>query len=716
MAFVDLKNESLLPKIDISSLNEVRISDALKSCIQHMFETSGDVDNVKIMDFTSSIHVKKSGNTVIFPNQYFMIAACYFEYAITLVNYFSFFDKKIRDNKELERIIYEKDFDLLPTELFEEQNDRVLFINFLQSLGKDFVNKDNNSVKSRPTIDVFGSCMLNKISVPNASSSILGETIYYLSTNADVYIKLRNELIKENVLYTTDNAVGFLLFVLKKTLNVDTDFSLMADKFETTETYLTLNTFRFGRNKSNPPNRSSDWDPSISWKYKEKEYSSNKEITPKEMIDKFFPQYNESYRKRFRLVERNGKYSMLDLKKDQLIYERKESVSLTKASAQTIFYGVPGCGKSHSVDKIINNAITEFNKGKDSECQITYDKQVIRTVFHPDYCNADFVGQIMPKKKGNGIDYEFKPGPLATIIRKAYLNPSKPYFLIIEEINRGNASAIFGETFQLLDRYKNGKHSSEEEIRNENYDYTEGWSKYSINNDDLNGFILLGGESNVTEKEPGVDYESDSSETPKSAIKIPSIGLHFSTYSGIRLPPNLSLYATMNTSDQNVFTLDNAFQRRWEMKQVSNELKNDDEHPVEKIQYNQLIGDTGVKWGEFRKKINEIIMQSADENGLSSMEDKRLGGWFITPKKDPEAGENVEPVITKKAFAEKVLKYLWDDAFKFDRKVHFDNSYKTLEDLINAFVGGEGFKVFTDTSINGPKQEASTDEPAATES
>lgn len=406
--------------------------------------------------------------------------------------------------------------------------------------------------------------------------------------------------------------------------------------------------------------------------------------------------------------------------------------SFQASPSQTIFYGVPGCGKSHSVDKIINNAITEFNKGKDSECQITYDKQVIRTVFHPDYCNADFVGQIMPKKKGNGIDYEFKPGPLATIIRKAYLNPSKPYFLIIEEINRGNASAIFGETFQLLDRYKNGKHSSEEEIRNENYDYTEGWSKYSINNDDLNGFILLGGESNVTEKEPGVDYESDSSETPKSAIKIPSIGLHFSTYSGIRLPPNLSLYATMNTSDQNVFTLDNAFQRRWEMKLIPNELKNNipedatdeqkKEIKTEVDQYNEYIGGTkdeggtGVKWGEFRKKINEIIMQSADENGLSSMEDKRLGGWFITPKKDPEAGENAESVITKKAFAEKVLKYLWDDAFKFDRKAHFDNRYKTLEDLINAFVGGEGFKVFTDTSINGPKQEASTDEPAATES
>lgn len=394
----------------------------------------------------------------------------------------------------------------------------------------------------------------------------------------------------------------------------------------------------------------------------------------------------------------------------------KNLVAVKFTPFQTIFYGVPGCGKSHTVDKIINSVIANFNKGKNSENQITYDKQVIRTVFHPDYCNADFVGQIMPKKKVDGIDYEFKPGPLATIIRKAYLNPSKPYFLIIEEINRGNASAIFGETFQLLDRYKNGKHSSQEDIRNENYDYTEGWSKYSINNDDLNGYILHGGEASVTEKEPGVEYDSDSSEAQKSAIKIPSIGLHFSTYSGIRLPPNLSLYATMNTSDQNVFTLDNAFQRRWEMKLISIDLKNDDEYPDEKAQYNQEIGDTGVKWGAFRDEINKIIMQSAEENGLSSMEDKRLGGWFITPKKNPEAGENAQPVITKKAFAEKVLKYLWDDAFKFDRKSHFDNSYITLEDLINAFVSGQDFNVFTDKAINELKPKSPTDATAATES
>ena len=89
------------------------------------------------------------------------------------------------------------------------------------------------------------------------------------------------------------------------------------------------------------------------------------------------------------------------------------------------------------------------------------------------------------------------------------------------------------------------------------------------------------------------------------------------------------------------------------MKQISNDLKNDDAHPDEKAQYDQFIGNTGVKWGMFREKINEIIMQSAEENGLSSMEDKRLGGWFIIPKKASDAAEGAKATITSEAFAER---------------------------------------------------------------
>lgn len=133
---------------------------------------------------------------------------------------------------------------------------------------------------------------------------------------------------------------------------------------------------------------------------------------------------------------------MEDLRKSKL--EASESKSFAKNHSQLIFYGVPGCGKSHKVDKIINAAVTDKNDR---------EHQVIRVVFHPDYTNADFVGQIMPLVD-DGIEYRFKAGPFTRILKHAYKEHSKKFFLVIEELNRGNAASIFGDLFQLLDREK----------------------------------------------------------------------------------------------------------------------------------------------------------------------------------------------------------------------------------------------------------------------
>ncbi len=377
---------------------------------------------------------------------------------------------------------------------------------------------------------------------------------------------------------------------------------------------------------------------------------------------------------------------------------------------QIIYYGVPGCGKSHTVDAEINKSISEYNKGKDESDKISYEKQVIRVVFHPDYGNSDFIGQIMPKlRERGGVDYVFKPGPLAQILRMAYLNSDKPYFLVVEEINRGNAAAIFGETFQLLDRIKDGKKDKN--------GYGPGWSSYSILNDDVNDYIrdikayekfehsgcikanhpkdMINGDGNPVDAPDANGHKEIDFSTATSYCSLELIlqGFDcpqtFRESTAIRLPPNLSIYATMNTSDQNVFTLDNAFQRRWEMKQVPNELKNTGD-AAEVAQYNQVIKN-GVSWGDFRKAVNEVIMDSAQANGLSSMEDKRLGGWFFTPPDN---------------FAEKVLKYLWDDAFKFDRPNQF-TGFKTLEELVTNF-NKDGFKVFKDDRISKLQKDSST--------
>ena len=331
--------------------------------------------------------------------------------------------------------------------------------------------------------------------------------------------------------------------------------------------------------------------------------------------------------------------------------------------SQIIYYGVPGCGKSNKIREQLKN-VPEKNK--------------VRVVFHPEYTNAEFIGQILPKVNGH-VTYEFTPGPFTQIIKRAYLNPSEHFYLVIEEINRGNAAAIFGDTFQLLDRLKAGETDS---LGNDPANaavntFTEGWSQYFVQNDDVNAYIRK-----ATKLDDG-SYQERNDGEPIEEIKIKEI--HFNANTAIRLPPNLSILATMNTSDQNVFTLDNAFQRRFDMELVRNEF--DLTQPAVNAQYNAEIDDTGIKWGQFWGWINAKI--TATLKGLSSTEDKRLGVWFVS---------NVGGIIDDKVFAEKVLKFLWDDVFKFKRPQIFAKDVDTLEKLINFFEnppeGKERFDVF----------------------
>ncbi|WP_290724042.1 AAA family ATPase [Fibrobacter sp. UBA2449] len=363
----------------------------------------------------------------------------------------------------------------------------------------------------------------------------------------------------------------------------------------------------------------------------------------------------EAYRTTISFYKIDSLHYLLDYSKNDDVFNSAnkslpEKHSLAPVTpSQIIYYGVPGCGKSNKIREQLKD-VPEKNK--------------VRVVFHPEYTNAEFIGQILPKVNGH-VTYEFTPGPFTQIIKRAYLNPKEHFYLVIEEINRGNAAAIFGDTFQLLDRLKAGETDS---LGNDPANaavntFTEGWSQYFVQNDDVNAYIR----------------------GTENSIQIGNI--RFDSNTAIRLPPNLSILATMNTSDQNVFTLDNAFQRRFDMELVRNEF--DLTQPAVNAQYNAEIDDTGIKWGQFWGWINAKI--TATLKGLSSTEDKRLGVWFVS---------NVGGIIDDKVFAEKVLKFLWDDVFKFKRPQIFEDGIDTLEKLINSFEkpseGKERFDVFKD--------------------
>lgn len=352
-------------------------------------------------------------------------------------------------------------------------------------------------------------------------------------------------------------------------------------------------------------------------------------------------------------------------KQETTIVNCNEKQRLTNG-CNVLLYGVPGSGKSWTIEH-------EYcNPGSIVE----------RLVFHPDYTYSDFIGQILPYVAEDGqVSYKFTPGPFTNILRESYNNPEKEYILIIEEINRGNAPAIFGEVFQLLDR--------KVEIRNIDDDgHPVGTSEYGITNE------------NIAEEMYGKERKTDK----------------------VRIPSNLSIIGTMNTSDQNVFTLDTAFQRRWDMRLIENNFAN-----VDSTLADAEILDTTVTWKDFCTEINKIVI--GNNARMTSAEDKRLGAYFVhlrdlqfnkemgdlkeydalrkkeskgtlTQEEKTHIAVIREAMKQNRKFPEKVIKYLWDDAFKFNREVIFETSeYQSLEQIIHAFMyakGVERFKVFKD--------------------
>jgi len=291
---------------------------------------------------------------------------------------------------------------------------------------------------------------------------------------------------------------------------------------------------------------------------------------------------------------------------DGKLEKEQRTAGMRKTGAENILlYGVPGAGKSHEI--------------KTKYC--SDEKYMERVVFHPDYMYSDFVGQILPRvekdKSGNDkLKYVFTPGPFTKMLRKAENDPNNYYYLVIEELNRGNAPAIFGEIFQLLDR------KDEEEFPAEEV----GESEYGISNYEV-------------AKEVYNDEEHQ-----------------------VRIPSNMFILATMNTADQNVFTLDTAFQRRWNMRQIENRFDKS-EHSKD------IIAGTKVNWGAFATVINEMVIDINVD--MASSEDKRLGTYFAKKKE-----------LQVNRFPEKVLKYLWDDAFKMDKTAVFNDNCKSLEEVV----------------------------------
>lgn len=303
-------------------------------------------------------------------------------------------------------------------------------------------------------------------------------------------------------------------------------------------------------------------------------------------------------------------------------------------SRNIIYHGAPGTGKSYQLDK-------------DAE---VFGKNKKRVTFHSNMMYSNFIGTYKPvptQNSDNPITYDFIAGPMLKSIVSALLKPEEPHLLIIEEINRANVAAVFGDTFQLLDRNKNGE------------------SLYPIDiSEDIRMYL---------NKEI---YLNDSiSEKIKEDVEL-------KLNDGLIFPANLYLWATMNNADQGIMTpLDTAFKRRWDFKYfgIDNAYNHND---FEKYGDINLGYNKTISWNSMRQFINDNLSL------LNIPEDKLLGPYFLSKNILQKSNEEVT-----KAFIDKVIMYLFQDLGAHNRTKIFNVETMRYSSIIDEFYE-HGEKIF----------------------
>lgn len=309
---------------------------------------------------------------------------------------------------------------------------------------------------------------------------------------------------------------------------------------------------------------------------------------------------------------------------------------------QRIFFGAPGTGKSFELNK---EAEKYFGKNN-------YE----RVTFHPNYMYGNFVGAFKPfpkilrnldgtiKKDKDGniqetITYEYIPGVLMKLLVKALKNPNENYLLLIEEINRCNVAAVFGDVFQLLDR--DGK----------------GQSEYVI--------------ATSRELQEYLKKEFDGYNLAENVKQ--NLG---DNYSRLYLPSNIYIWATMNSADQGVMPMDTAFRRRWEFRYLGiDDAAESNKEDFERYKF-KINSSEVVNWDLFRRELNKKL------SSLNIPEDKLIGPYFVSKAilEDPDLDRLTETIKNK------VLMYLYEDAAKAHRPSLFaENKYATYSDVCTYF-------------------------------
>ena len=546
--------------------------------------------------YSSTVKISISSKICYVPFQYFLFALRIRPLAELLREYLNVFEE-LKDGKRAEDVKNSFDtqtatganFDKLD-HISKERFYKVFAEKGARFDAKSIFNEPKKKTIIRSTSDFFGSIVLKALPVRDDSSGILGQIVNDLSANLKVYDSLEEEFAWAiSYLVANEDADNFLLQLFTiltikddlKSIWDDIDIIAQIDAGDESLTVNGIDNFFLIKDTAVVGNKEYFDDPvtyrSDLGKFIHLKKGVLSAATSIEAINTLLSDY----------------YPNLQVRRERSQYilcstSRISETARIKGAQNKIYYGAPGTGKSYKIN------------------EDTAGHTVFRTVFHPDTQYVDFVGGLKPHMGDTGIEYAFRPGPFISAYITAINNPSERVCLIVEELNRAPAAAVFGEIFQLLDRNENGS------------------SIYSIDISD-----------------PDMqEYVDSSMRGQGSAGKL-------------SLPSNFSILASMNSSDQAVMPMDTAFKRRWYFEYLPIDFRLAARGTFEL----HLTGGktVSVEWPVFAGIINNQL------TSINIPEDRLLGHRFLSD-------QELAPSNARQAMKGKLLMYLWDDVLRHGKR------------------------------------------------